>query len=144
MSIAKTGDKVKVHYTGTLNDGTQFDSSFGNEPLEFTIGEGALLGKFEEAVVGLEPGQTVDINIPADEAYGQRREDLIIKVNNSNLPPNLNPEVGMKLHMQTDDNQIIPLTIVDVLEDGIVVDANHELAGQDLNFHIELVSIEEE
>ncbi len=143
MSIAKTGDKVKVHYTGTLNDGTQFDSSFGNEPLEFTIGEGALLGKFEEAVIGLEPGQTVDINIPADEAYGQRREDLIIKVSNSNLPPNLNPEVGMKLHMQTDDNQIIPLTIVDVLEDSIVVDANHELAGEDLNFHIELVSIEE-
>ncbi|AFN74369.1 peptidylprolyl isomerase FKBP-type [Melioribacter roseus P3M-2] len=143
MSIAKTGDKVKVHYTGTLNDGTQFDSSHGNEPLEFTIGEGALLGKFENAVVGLEPGQSVDINIPADEAYGQRREDLIIKVNNSNLPPNLNPEVGMKLHMQTADNQVIPLTIVEVLEDGIMVDANHELAGQDLNFHIELVSIEE-
>jgi peptidylprolyl isomerase len=143
MSIAKTGDKVKVHYTGTLNDGTQFDSSHGNEPLEFTIGEGALLGKFENAVVGLEPGQSVDVNIPADEAYGQRREDLIIKVNNSNLPPNLNPEVGMKLHMQTADNQVIPLTIVEVLEDGIMVDANHELAGQDLNFHIELVSIEE-
>lgn len=141
MAAAKNGDTVRVHYTGTLNNGVQFDSSIGGEPLEFTIGEGTILEKFEEAVIGLQPGESIDISIPAEEAYGLRRDDLIIKINNANLPPDLNPEVGMKLHMQTADNQILALRIVEVLPDGVMIDANHELAGEDLNFNIQLVEI---
>ncbi|MEG8989299.1 peptidylprolyl isomerase [Ignavibacteria bacterium 4148-Me] len=141
MAVAKSGDTVRVHYTGTLKDGKQFDSSIGGEPLEFTIGDGTILEKFEEAVIGLQPGESIDITIPAEEAYGARRDDLIIKISNANLPPDLNPEVGMKLHMQTADNQILALRVVEVLPDGVMIDANHELAGEDLNFNIQLIEI---
>ncbi|MEG8946771.1 FKBP-type peptidyl-prolyl cis-trans isomerase [Rosettibacter firmus] len=141
MAIAKSGDTVRVHYTGTLNNGQQFDSSLGGEPLEFTIGDGTILEKFEEAVIGLQPGESINITIPSDEAYGPRRDDLIIKISNANLPPDLNPEVGMKLHMETADHQIIALKVVEVLPDGVMIDANHELAGEDLNFNIQLIEI---
>ncbi len=141
MAVAKSGDTVRVHYTGTLKDGRQFDSSVNGEPLEFTIGDGTILEKFEEAVIGLQPGESINITIPAEEAYGARRDDLIIKISNANLPPDLNPEVGMKLHMQTADNQILALRVVEVLPDGVMIDANHELAGEDLNFNIQLIEI---
>jgi len=141
MTKAKNGDKVKVHYTGKLDNGEQFDSSVGSEPLEFTIGEGSVLEKFENAVIDLSPGDSVDIHIPAIEAYGLKREDLILKVPSANLPPDIKPELGMKLQMKTEQGQIITLTIVEILEDGVMIDANHELAGQDLNFNIQLVEI---
>ena len=141
MTKAKNGDKVKVHYTGKLDNGEQFDSSVGSEPLEFTIGEGSVLEKFENAVIDLSPGDSVYIHIPAIEAYGLKREDLILKVPSANLPPDIKPELGMKLQMKTEQGQIITLTIVEILEDGVMIDANHELAGQDLNFNIQLVEI---
>jgi len=141
MTKAKNGDKVKVHYTGKLDNGEQFDSSVGSEPLEFTIGEGSVLEKFESAVIDLSPGDTIDIHIPAAEAYGLKREDLILKVPNANLPPDIKPELGMKLQMRTEQNQVISLTVVEILEDGIMIDANHELAGKDLNFNIQLLEI---
>jgi peptidylprolyl isomerase len=141
MASLKNGDKVKVHYTGTLKNGEQFDSSIGGEPLEFTIGEGSVLEKFELAVLDLQPGESKNIDIPAAEAYGLKRDDLVIKVPSTNLPPDIKPELGMKLQMQTQQGEIITLTIVEILEDGVMIDANHELAGQDLKFNIQLVEV---
>jgi peptidylprolyl isomerase len=141
MAKAQNGNTVKVHYVGTLDNGTQFDSSIGQDPLEFKIGDGMLLPMFEDAVVGLEPGQSVSVKIPAAEGYGLRRDDLVIKIEKAKLPPTINPEIGMKLQMRTKDGQPLVLNIVEVLDDTIVVDANHELAGLDLNFKIDLVEI---
>lgn len=141
MAKAQDGNKVKVHYTGTLDNGTQFDSSVGREPLEFTIGEGMLLPMFEETVVGLEPGETAKVKISAAEGYGLRNEELVIKIEKANLPPTIIPEIGMKLQMRTPDGQPLIIKITEINDDHIFVDANHELAGQDLNFAIELVEI---
>lgn len=141
MSKAEKGNRVKVHYTGKLDDGTQFDSSVGSEPLEFVIGEGMLLPKFEEAVVGLSQGESTDIKIPAEEGYGIKRDELIISIEKSKLPPSIKPEVGMKLQTQTPDGNPMVLNIIEVNDETITVDANHELAGMDLNFNIELVEI---
>lgn len=141
MSKAQNGNKVKVHYTGTLDNGTKFDSSVGREPLEFTIGEGMLLPMFEEIVIGLEPGETAKVKIPAAEGYGLRNEELVIKIEKAKLPPTIVPEIGMKLQMRTQDGQPLVLNIIEINDDNIIVDANHELAGLDLNFTIELVEI---
>ncbi|MFH1196682.1 MAG: FKBP-type peptidyl-prolyl cis-trans isomerase [bacterium] len=141
MPSAKMGDKVKVHYVGTLTDGTEFDSSIGGEPLEFTIGEGDLLEKFEQTVVGLQPGESGNVNISAEEAYGERREELVIKIEKSKLLPDLKPEVGMELRMQTPEGDTRSLNVIEVTDEDITVDANHELAGEDLNFNIQLIEI---
>ena len=141
MAQAQNGNTVKVHYVGTLDNGTQFDSSKGKDPLEFTIGSGTLLPKFENAVVGLAPGETTNVKIPAAEGYGLRRDDLIIKVEKAKLPPTIKPEIGMKLQMRTAQGEPLILNVIEILDDAIVVDANHELAGMDLNFDIELVEI---
>jgi len=141
MSNAAEGNTVKVHYTGTLDDGTIFDSSDGRDPLEFTIGQGQLLKKFEEAVTGLAIGESIKINIPAADGYGIRDKNMITKVPLSNLPKDLNPEIGMKLQTQTTEGHPIMITVIDLDDQHITVDANHELAGKDLNFDIELVEI---
>ena len=141
MSKAQSGNTVKVHYTGTLDNGTQFDSSKEGSPLEFKIGDGRLLPKFEEAVIGLEPGQTAEVKIPAAEGYGERREELVVKIEKSKIPETIKPEVGMKLQSKSPKGQPMVLNVVEVHDDSIVVDANHELAGLDLNFAIELVEI---
>jgi len=138
---AAEGDTVKVHYTGTLDDGTVFDSSRQRGPLEFTIGEGQILPKFEQAVTGLEPGQTTETRIEAAEAYGQRQEDRIVEFPREKLPEGLEPEVGQKLQMQTESGQTTVVTVAETAEQTITLDANHPLAGQDLSFEIELVEI---
>ncbi len=141
MAKAQNGNKVKVHYTGTLDNGTQFDSSVGREPLEFTIGEGMLLPMFENTVVGLEAGETANVKIPAAEGYGLRNEELVIKIEKAKLPPTIIPELGMKLQMRTPEGHPLIIKVTEINDDHIFVDANHELAGQDLNFSIELVEI---
>lgn len=138
---AKVGDKVKVHYTGKLTDGTTFDSSEGRDPLEFTIGQQQVLKKFEESVDGLAIGESANINIPAAEAYGVRQDEMVVKVPKVNLPPELSPEIGMKLQSQTPEGGVMVVKIVEVEEETITIDANHELADQDLNFEIKLVEI---
>lgn len=138
---AKVGDKVKVHYTGKLTDGTKFDSSEGRDPLEFTIGQQQVLKKFEDSVDGLGVGESVNIDIPAAEAYGVRQDNLVVKVPKTNLPPELSPEVGMKLQSQTPEGGVMVVKIVEVEEETITIDANHELADKDLNFDIKLVEI---
>jgi peptidylprolyl isomerase len=141
MANAKNGDRVRVHYTGKLDDGNIFDSSKGRDPLEFIIGENQVLKKFESSVEGLEIGETTNIHIPAEEAYGVRHEHLVVKVPKQNLPEELSPEVGMKLQTQTKEGDVMVVKITEVAENEITIDANHELADKDLNFEIELVEI---
>jgi FKBP-type peptidyl-prolyl cis-trans isomerase 2 len=138
---AKTGDTVKVHYTGRLQDGTVFDTSVGSEPLEFTLGQGQVIPGFEQAVIGMQVGESKTVTIPVDQAYGPRRDDMILEVNRDELPDDLEPEVGMQLQMNHGDGGIVIVTITEVSETTIKVDANHPLAGQDLVFDIELVEI---
>ena len=138
---AKTGDTVKVHYTGRLQDSTVFDTSVGGEPLEFTLGQGQIIPGFEQAVIGMRVGESKTVTIPVDQAYGPRRDDMILKVERAELPENLEPEIGMQLQMNQGDGGIMIVTITDVSETTITIDANHPLAGQDLTFDIELVEI---
>ncbi|GAB5522413.1 MAG: peptidylprolyl isomerase [Roseivirga sp.] len=141
MSTAKAGDKVKVHYTGRLKDGTQFDSSAGRAPLEFEVGAGMMIKGFDAAVNGMAVGDKVTAEIPAAEAYGAENPELIIDVPRTNLPPDLNPEVGQQLGMSQPNGQQVPVRIREVHEEKVVIDANHDLAGKDLIFDIELVEI---
>ena len=145
MSKVKDGDTVKVHYTGTLiEDGTVFDSSEDREPLEFTLGEGQLIPGFEQAVIGMEVGDDTTVEIASEDAYGERREDLELEVSKSDLPDNIDPQVGMQLQMQQQENgQAIPVQITAVEDEFVKLDANHPLAGKDLTFDIELVEIQD-
>lgn len=143
MSTVKDGDTVKVHYTGKLNDGSVFDSSQDREPLEFTLGEGQLIPGFENAVTGMEQGDSTTVRIPTEEAYGERRDDLELEVAKNELPDNIEPEVGMQLQMQQQQSeQAVPVQITNVQDDKVTLDANHPLAGKDLTFDIELIEIE--
>ncbi len=141
MAQAKRGDQVKVHYTGKLADGQIFDSSVGSEPLEFTIGEGNLIGGFEEAVVGMAPGESKSAAIAADQAYGPHRQDLVMVVERQQIPPSIQPEVGQLLELRHGDNESMAVMVTAVSAQTITLDANHPLAGKDLTFDIELIEI---
>lgn len=141
MSTVKQGDTVKVHYVGTLNDGTQFDSSEGRDPLEFNVGAGQVIKGFDDAVTGMEVGNTVNVSIPPDEAYGQHKEELIITFPKERFPEGMELNVGSQIYLQDQQNNPIPVTIVEVKEEEVILDANHQLAGQELNFKITLVDI---
>lgn len=139
--LAKKGDTVKVHYTGKTNDGTVFDTSEDSDPLEFMLGEGKMIPGFEEGIIGMKVGESKTINIPVDKAYGPRSDDMILEVERSEMPEGIEPEIGMQLQMtQTDGNTVI-VTITEISETMIKLDANHPLAGQDLIFDIQLVEI---
>lgn len=140
MQEAKTGDTVRVHYTGKLGDGEVFDSSEGRDPLEFTLGEGRVIPGFEQAVTGMTPGDEQRVTIPADEAYGQRRDDLELVVPRTELPEDLEPDVGQQLQLQQNGQSFI-VTIADVSDESVKLDANHPLAGRDLTFDLQLVEI---
>jgi len=141
MAQAKTGDKVKVHYEGTLEDGVVFDSSEGREPLEVMLGEKQVIPGFENAVVGMEPDESKTINIPMDEAYGPHREEMVLEVPHSQFPEDMNPEVGHQLQMRRPDGQTMIVAVTGVSEANVTLDANHPLAGKDLTFNIKLVEI---
>ena len=141
MSHAKSGDTVKIHYTGTLDDGTQFDSSQGRDPLEFEVGSGQVIPGFDKAVEGMTVGDSKSVRIEADEAYGPRHDQLVQEVDRSVLPDDLNPETGMALQSSSPDGQVTQFMVTDVTDQTITVDANHPLAGQALSFDIELVEI---
>jgi peptidylprolyl isomerase len=138
---AKQGNTVKVHYTGKLDDGSVFDSSEGREPLEFTIGEGRVIKGFEEAVVGSSLGEKKSATIPSDQAYGPHMPEMVVEVDRSNLPPDVAPEVGDQLEMHTASGQPVVVTVTEVSEESVTLDANHPLAGRDLTFDIEVVEI---
>ncbi len=169
MAQAKTGDKVTVHYTGTLEDGSVFDSSEGpaeqphdhecccsskktgddscggdnhaTGPMEFVIGAGQLIPKFEAAVIGLEPGESVTVSISADEAYGQRAEEMVAVIERSEIPAEINPEPGHQMEVILEDGSPLPVLVTEVTDTTITLDGNHPLAGRDLTFSIRLVDI---
>jgi peptidylprolyl isomerase len=141
MAQAKTGDKVKVHYTGRLDDGTVFDSSDNRPPLEFTIGNGEIIPGFEKAVIGMEIGESKSTKIISDQAYGEHRQELVGEVKRNMVPDSLKPEVGQRLEMARPDGQTIPVIITAMTDEAITIDANHPLAGKDLTFEIKLMEI---
>jgi peptidylprolyl isomerase len=140
---AKAGDAVKVHYTGKLDDGTVFDTSEGSEPLAFTIGVGEVIPGFDQAVVGMRVGESREVTIQADDAYGERNEALSQTLDRDQVRLGVEPELGMNIEMHAPDGTVIPLTITEVTEKTVTLDANHPLAGLNLHFALHLVKIEE-
>ena len=142
MSV-KNGDKIRVHYTGKLTDGTQFDSSEGKAPLEFTVGSGLVVPGFDAAVLGMELGETKTVTIPCEEAYGPRTDDMTVDIPRKEFGADFTANVGDKLMIQLGDGMQIPVTITKIDEEVVRIDANHELAGKDLVFTITLAEIVE-
>ncbi len=138
---AKNGDNVKVHYTGKLLSGEQFDSSAGREPLEFTVGAGQMIKGFDLAIPGMQVGDKKTINIAPEDAYGPKSEEAVIEFPKENIPAEMQLEPGMPLTLSNQQGQPVPVIVVEVKEDVVILDANHFLAGQELIFDIELVSI---
>ncbi|HIJ80054.1 MAG: FKBP-type peptidyl-prolyl cis-trans isomerase [Desulfobulbaceae bacterium] len=142
MAEAQQGDSVKIHYTGKLADGSVFDSSEGRDPLGFTLGGGMVIQGFDDAVTGMAIGEKKTVTIPADKAYGERKDELVIEVPRSQVPPDLNPEVDQKLQMGGPAGEVVVVTVVEVNDEHIKLDANPPLAGKDLTFDLELVAID--
>lgn len=138
---AQPGKTVKVHYQGTLPDGTVFDSSRGREPLEFTLGAGQVIAGFDKAVAGLAPGESRTATVPAAEAYGPRLGEMVLELPREQVPSELTVEVGQQLELRQEDGQTVPVTIADLSDETVTLDANHPLAGQDLTFEVELVEV---
>ncbi len=141
MTQAKSGDTVKVHYTGTLNNGQVFDSSKSREPLQFVLGTGMVIPGFDAAVTGLSPGETVTSTIPNAEAYGPYQKEMVAEIEKQNIPADFELEVGQRLEMQVPSGEAMSVTITDIKGDMVTLDGNHPLAGQDLTFELELVEI---
>ncbi|TNJ45665.1 peptidylprolyl isomerase [Tamlana fucoidanivorans] len=141
MSQVKENDTIKVHYTGKLSDGQIFDSSLAREPLEVTLGQGLLIPGFEKGLINMEVNEKKTIQIPVAEAYGDIQEELFYDVKKEQLPPDMEPEVGMALASKGPDGREVQFRVSSVHDEHIVVDANHPLAGQDLTFELELVEI---
>ena len=141
MAKAKLGDTVKVHYTGTLEDGVEFDSSRDREPLEFTIGSQQVIEGFEDGVVGMEIDENKVITIPADKAYGPYHKELALEVPMEQFPSHITPEVGLQLQLTQPDGRPVTVMITEVTDSVVILDANHPLAGKDLTFDIQLVEI---
>ncbi len=141
MRTAKTGDTVKVHYTGTLSDNTEFDSSRDREPLEFTIGKDMVIPGFENGIIGMKVGDSKKVSIPAEDAYGPYNNDLVASVPRSDVPSELEISVGMPLQVRSGEGQIFAAIVKDITETSVTLDLNHPMAGRDLTFDIELVEI---
>lgn len=141
MTTAKSGDTVRIHYTGTLDDGSVFDSSEGRDPLEFTLGSGQVIKGFDDGVDGMEVGEKKSIHIPCEDAYGPVRPDMTQDVPRDQIPEDIPLEVGLVLQMQSPDGNVLPVKVANFNDDKVTLDANHDLAGKDLTFALELVSI---
>ena len=141
MQQVKKGDKVKVHYHGRLTNGETFDSSEGRQPLEFEVGNGSVIKGFDDGVTGMQVGEKKTINIPVDDAYGQKNPEMLIEMPKDRFPADMELEVGMPLMMSNGEGQNFQVLVNEIQEDSVVLDANHPLAGQDLIFDLELVDI---
>ncbi|ARE38854.1 FKBP-type peptidyl-prolyl cis-trans isomerase SlyD [Rhodovulum sp. P5] len=142
MTQVKAGDKVRIHYTGTLSDGTVFDSSEGRDPLEFTVGSGQIIPGLDSALPGMSAGDKKTVEIACADAYGEARPEARQAIPRAQVPADMPLEVGASLQVQTEQGQVIPVTVAELTETEVVLDANHPLAGKDLTFRIELVSID--
>jgi peptidylprolyl isomerase len=141
IAAAKDGDTVRVHYTGTLDDGTEFDSSVGGDPLEFTVGAGQMISGFDQAVVGMKLGESKTVTIPPEEAYGPYRDDLVQVLDRSQFQEGTEPVVGQQWESPQPDGRTLIFTVIEVTETTVTADYNHRLAGETLTFEIELVEI---
>ncbi len=141
MTQAKSGDTVRIHYTGKFPDGEQFDSSAGREPLEFELGKGQVIRGLEQQIIGMTVGDSLTATIPADDAYGPYRDDAVHQVQRSELPDHLSLELGGRLQATSKEGHTITLTVTKVTDNQVTLDANHPLAGKDLVFDVELVEI---
>jgi len=141
MAQAKKGDKVQVHYTGTLEDGSEFDTSKNREPLEFTIGKGEVIPGFETIVSGMNTGETKKETISSEDAYGPRHDERVMELDKDRLPDDLEISIGQLLEMRHPDGHKIPAMVTGLSDEKVTIDANHPLAGKDLTFEIELLSI---
>jgi peptidylprolyl isomerase len=137
----KKGNTVKVHYTGKLENGQVFDSSESRDPLEVTVGSGRVIPGFEQGIIGMEPGEKKTIKLSPQEAYGPKRDDLVVDVNKGDFPEHIDPHVGQNLQIQQPDGQVVNVRVADVEEEKVTLDANHPLAGEPLEFDVELVEI---
>ena len=143
MATVEAGSAVQVHYTGKLEDGTVFDTSRDREPLNFVVGEGQVIPGFEKAVIGMEPGDSTTTEVPPEEGYGTRREDLVVQVAADRISDDLSPEVGQQLQLRLNDGRQVPVIVKSVNEGTVTIDANHPLAGKKLVFDIEVVDVGE-
>ncbi len=141
MAVVKNGDVVAVHYSGRLTTGEQFDSSEGREPLEFTVGAGQMIPGFDSGVMGMSIGDKKTINIAPAEAYGEWHQENTVPFPKENIPPGMEIEVGMQLQLRGQDGSPIMVTVIEITEEAVILDANHMLAGKELVFDIEMVSI---
>ncbi|SEN79376.1 peptidylprolyl isomerase [Chitinophaga rupis] len=141
MQTVKNGDTVRVHYHGTLINGTTFDSSEGRDPLEFKVGAGMVIKGFDSGVLEMQVGDKKRLEIPVDQAYGPKNDELIMDFPKANIPDDLKPEIGMELQMSNAQGQVFPVKVAGVSTEFVTLDANHPLAGEDLIFEIELVEI---
>ena len=141
MTEAKPGDTVRIHYTGTLADGTTFDSSEGRDPLEFKLGTGQVIAGFDAAVDGMSVGQSKTVEIPADQAYGAHNPEALQSFPRHKIPDNIPLEIGTQLQLQSSQGHPMMVTVSEVTDEAVILDANHELAGKDLTFQIELFEI---
>lgn len=139
---AQSGDRVTVHYTGTLDDGTVFDSSRDGDPLRFEVGSGQVIDGFDEAVKGMEEGEQKEVNLEPDKAYGERREDLVFDVERDDLPENFEPELGDRVAVEITEGEEVTARVVDTSSDAVTLDLNHPLAGRTLIFDLELVAVQ--
>lgn len=142
MAQAKSGDRVIVHYSGSLEDGTIFSSTYEeDEPFEFTLGEENVLASFQNAVIGMNEGETKTISVPPEDGYGEHKTEFVLKMEKDQAPPELELEVGKKLQVRLNDGTTRVVTVVAITEDSVILDANDPLAGKTLKFEIELVQI---
>jgi peptidylprolyl isomerase len=141
MPDARSGDTVRIHYTGTLSDGSTFDSSQGREPLEFTVGSGEIIPGLDRAIEGMSLGETKIVTVPAAEAYGDHNPDGVQSIPRAEVPDHIPLDPGTQLQVQTGDGRTLPVTVTEVTPEVVVLDANHPLAGKDLTFEVELVEI---
>ncbi|MBB5022118.1 FKBP-type peptidyl-prolyl cis-trans isomerase [Desulfurispira natronophila] len=142
MSQVKSGDTVQVHYTGTLEDGTVFDSSYERDPLEFTIGANQIIPGVEEAVVGMAQGEKKTFDVPSDKAYGEHNEEMVYAMDRQQLPQEIEPQVGMTLQASFNNGQVADVLITSVDEETVTLDANHPLAGKTITFEMEIMGID--
>lgn len=141
MAQAQQGDTVKVHYTGTLTDGTVFDSSQSRDPLQFTVGSGEVISGFNDGVQGMEVGESRTVTVAAGQAYGPHQDELLVELERQQVPSDIDLEMGQQLQIVREDGQTFVVRVTDLSEDSVTLDANHPLAGQDLTFEIQLIEI---
>jgi FKBP-type peptidyl-prolyl cis-trans isomerase 2 len=139
--VVEDGDYIKVHYTGTLDDGSVFDSSEGREPLAFTAGAGQMIAGFDAAVMGMKVGEVKTVTIPAEDAYGSYDEELLLVFTKDELPEGIDPKVGDQIPLSGPSGRVVNAPVIEVTDTTVTVDANHRLAGKDLTFEIELVEL---